>query len=192
VEADATPENELEHSVSMVLLPIIALELFDRDPPDITYSKYEVLACAALHDKGEIGVSDTFYRKKNHSSIEQERVSYLHQISHLPRAIKRRRYSLYMAQYGDPAGVGDEGEAAYSYTSNSLVFEFIERTGYLLYATGEYQASGKYTASGSGAQESTRSTRRATRYISCGSQDIYGSRGGVAEGYAASEFGKAF
>jgi hypothetical protein len=143
VDAGAAPENDLEHSFSMVPWSIIVLELFDQDPPDIAYNKYEVRACAALHDMGEIGVGDTLYRQKNHSRIEQNRVSHLHQILHLFGAITSRVYMLYVAQYGHPAGLRDEGEAAYSYTSNSLGFEFLERTGYLLYAAGEYQASGK-------------------------------------------------
>lgn len=144
VDAGSTPENDLQHSLSTVFLTILVLELLKQDPPNIKYCEYEVLACAALHDLGEINVGDTIYKRKNKSSVRREHESFTQQTLTLPAEIRERVRDLYMIQYQNGTTVTGSNIASDDTKKGSgLVFEFIERTGYLLYAIGEYNRSKK-------------------------------------------------
>ncbi|WAK01001.1 YfbR-like 5'-deoxynucleotidase [Methylobacter sp. YRD-M1] len=129
----ATEENDLQHSFSTVILSIFVLEILRQEPPQLSYDPYSVLACAALHDLGEINVGDTIYKKKTETSSELEINSYKAQISNLPDYLRNRLLYLYSLQ----TDVSEEERG------NAIVFEFIERTGYILYALGEYKKSDK-------------------------------------------------
>lgn len=130
VKLGATKENDLQHSFSTVVLTILVLEILRNDSPSISYDPYQILACAALHDFGEIGVGDTIYKNKTEETPNQELESYQLQISKFPDQIKDRLLEIYSCQYRCPDQPG-----------NTIIFEFIERTGYIIYALSEYKRS---------------------------------------------------
>lgn len=132
LDLGATKENDLQHSFSTVILTILILEILrNAPPPQLSYDPYSILACAALHDLGEIGVGDTLYKKKTETSSELEFNSYKVQLSKLPDDLRNKLLYLYSLQYNS-----SDNESG-----NSVIFEFIERTGYILYALGEYNKS---------------------------------------------------
>jgi 5'-deoxynucleotidase YfbR-like HD superfamily hydrolase len=130
-------ENDLQHSFSTVLLTILILEILDKTPPNINYDKYKILACSALHDLGEINVGDTLYKNKSSDSVNKELESYKQQINFLPDQLKFRLLDLYSVQLIQPNEI-DSNSADFG---NAVIFDFIERTGYLLFAMGEYKKS---------------------------------------------------
>lgn len=144
VKAGSTPENDLQHSLSTVLLTILVLELLEQIPPNINYDPYEVLACAALHDLGEINVGDTIYKRKDLFSVRYEHESFMCQISSMPEKLRHRLHHLYMIQYqNNNHELTDHLEMTIDDTTkgSGIVFDFVERTGYLIYAIGEYNNS---------------------------------------------------
>lgn len=145
VKAGSTPENDLQHSLSTVLLTILILELLEQTPPAIKYDRYEVLVCAALHDLGEINVGDTLYKRKDVSSVRHEHESFMRQIASMPEGLRSRLYHLYMIQYQNNHEVADYAGVANDDTQkgSGIVFDFVERTSYLLYTIGEYKKSTK-------------------------------------------------
>ena len=126
----ATKENDLQHSFSAVILTIIVLEILRNESPSISYDPYCILACSALHDFGEIGVGDTIYKKKTKETPVLEAESYICQINKFPTYMKDKLLNLYLLQYNSADQPG-----------NTVIFEFIERAGYILYALGEYKRS---------------------------------------------------
>ena len=144
VQEGSAPENDLQHSLSTVLLAILVLELLDEQPSDIEYDRYKVLACAALHDLGEINVGDTLYKKKNHDSFSLEQESFSQQIRALPERLRASLHDIYMIQYhnisSEPKFLNAESNIQ---MGSGTIFEFVERTGYLIYAIGEYDKSDK-------------------------------------------------
>lgn len=136
-EMGVSKENDLQHSFSTVLLTILVLEILDESPPPIKYDKYKILACAALHDLGEINVGDTLYKKKTITSINNEIESYKRQISFFPDQLKFKLLGLYNTQLIN----FDEIDFKDSEVGNAIIFNFIERLGYLLFAVSEYKKS---------------------------------------------------
>lgn len=138
VKDGATPENDLQHSFSTVLLTILILEVLEQNPPGFEYNKYKILACAALHDVGEINVGDTLYKYKNKVQVSKELDSFSSQVAAFPTPIKKSLKELYLLQYKPSDGIFSDNEPAHT-NGEALIFEFIERSGYLLYAVHEYE-----------------------------------------------------
>ena len=137
IKMGISKENDLQHSFSTVLLAILVLEILEEDPPLIKYNKYEILACSALHDLGEINVGDTLYKYKTLESISNELESYNQQINCFPEYLKVKLFRLYTMQLINFNEVNFES----SDLGNAIIFNFIERLGYLLFAMREYKKS---------------------------------------------------
>ena len=130
VKLGATKENDLQNSFSKVILTIIVLEILKKEPPTINYDPYSILACAALHDFGEIGIGDTIYKNKTETTTKLEAESYILQINRFPKYMRDDLLNLYLLQYSSADQSG-----------NTIIFELVERTGYIFYAIGEYKKS---------------------------------------------------
>jgi hypothetical protein len=138
----ARAENDLQHTLETVLLALVVLEALESEPPAFQYDRYDVLACAAVHDLGEIVAGDTLYRQKTRQTEEHERSVMQTHLSRLPGHIAVSILDYYEVQYGrSPRDNFRKGGPRDARRGSQLVFELIERTGYLLYAIGEFERS---------------------------------------------------
>jgi 5'-deoxynucleotidase YfbR-like HD superfamily hydrolase len=150
VALGASAENDLQHSFSASLLAIIVIETLRDKAPQWSFDPYAVLACVVIHDLGETVVGDTHYIDKTPQKDRAEFDAFAAMLEPFPEAIRRRLEDIYLLQYRTtrstlpnshmiddvrPSPFPDHPDSS----REALVFDSIERLGYLLYAYREYR-----------------------------------------------------
>lgn len=154
VTRGATPENDLQHTFSASLLAVLIVEALRKDTPGLKFDAYVVLSCVVLHDMGEAKVDDTHYIDKTAEGDLREANAFASMIGNLEPLLADALLTAYLVQFASPssrlrqAGAPNGSIATRvqqlsdKFQTEALIFEAIERYGYLLYAYREYHLRG--------------------------------------------------
>jgi 5'-deoxynucleotidase YfbR-like HD superfamily hydrolase len=151
VEHGATPENDLQHTFSASLLAILIIETFRKEVPEFKFDAYAVLRCVVLHDMGEIKEQDTHYVDKTPESDLNEVASFASMLKTFDSELADALLTGYLLQFATPSSKLSSGKVvdkslraqlqklSEKQHTEALIFEAIERYGYLVYAYREYK-----------------------------------------------------
>lgn len=136
-------ESVLSHSYSSSLLAIIVLNILEDTPPDFEYDPYKLLSCVILHDLGEIDCGDTLYKDKSDSNDRCEYSAFKKLISQLPASLQDKLVAQYSLQFDEKMKKSLEIQLLKDGIGNQWLYEFIERTGYIMFAIDAYEQNDK-------------------------------------------------
>lgn len=131
-------ETCLEHSYDTVLLAIVVSEIVRTNVPARRFDAYRLVGCAALHDIGEIVTGDIAYADRVSGDAEREACAFQGFFAWLPTEAQRgvsRMYSIQTNEAAMALGFADNTDS-----TTSLLFEFVERYGYLIFALEQVRA----------------------------------------------------
>ena len=135
-------ENTLQHSYKTSLLATIILENEKKYQTD--FDPYIVLKATVLHDLGEIEEGDTEYVFKTIQGDRREREFFGKLIKPLGQEIGEGLQKAYDIQTIGKKGFEEiTGNMGEKYKKEALLFETIERYGYIIFAYRQYRRDGK-------------------------------------------------
>jgi 5'-deoxynucleotidase YfbR-like HD superfamily hydrolase len=138
----ARKENTLQHSYTASLLATAILE--NEKTYSTDFDPYLVLKATLLHDLGEIKEGDTLYDYKNHGGDLREYGFFKQMMETLPKMTRQEMERAYVLQHLGKKGFERETKRlGKKYKAEKMLFDAIERYGYLLFAYGEYKRSGR-------------------------------------------------
>lgn len=148
VAMGATPENDLQHTFTASQLAVYVIESLSCDND---MDRYLVLKSVLLHDLGEVTTRDTHYIDKDGSQDLAEIAAFVEQISIFPYDIRQNYLKGFLLQFVSERARIDRtslghlpevqrvlDELLVTHYVEGLMFEAIERYGYILYAYREY------------------------------------------------------
>lgn len=126
-------ETILEHTFDTVALAIIVCDALNFGTSAGTFDPYRVVACAAVHDVGEIVRGDIAYFKRDESDGRFERDVFSSLISGLPPSVAISLLEHFSVQF-----IATEDSSTTDVDRGTAqVFEFVERFGYLCFSIAE-------------------------------------------------------
>lgn len=130
-------ENLVEHTIDTALIALIVSEVVDLESPELKLDKHRILACALLHDVPEVRTGDIAYAEKKATHEIDEALAFRSMFRAMPEHLRRRLEHSFSLQSGLVAKTL-ENEISCP-TPEALVFEFVERFGYLLFALEQFR-----------------------------------------------------
>lgn len=127
VALGSRPESVLHHTVSALLIADIVLHTLEqkKSTHSLSYNPFQIMSCVLLHDFGEIETGDITYILKTDEQDKSERGYLVRRLNSLPQYLRNKLIEDYDIQKGND--------------DSNLIFEFIERMGYLVYALTEFE-----------------------------------------------------
>lgn len=139
VAQGARPENDLQHTFSATLLAVIMIETLRQETDHVpVFDAYSVLAGVVLHDLGETVVGDTHYIDKSDDIDQREIDAFTAMTECFGGRLRTTLIELFTSQFATR-----QSDTAALCSAEALVFDAIERYGYLLYAYREYHQNGQ-------------------------------------------------
>lgn len=154
VENGATPENDLQHTFTASLLALLIIETIREGTPGYDFDAYLVIKAVLIHDIGEIYEQDTLYIDKSIDGDIREIEAFCHHYRDFDAPLAEALLHGFLLQFVGKTITLQDAERLSPQVwekmavlrqggwREALIFEAVERYGYILYAYEQFRLKG--------------------------------------------------